>query len=88
LRTTLLASRPVWLQARRFAVGPFGSCEEVVALEPPMHLGYVARKGVPVRSYCGDVVLHPRGRGTPITWGASLQPLLPGAGRIVLACTR
>ena len=41
---------------RRFAVGPFGSCEEVVEFEPPTHLGYVARKGVPVRNYRGDIV--------------------------------
>jgi hypothetical protein len=27
---------------RRLAVGPFGSCEEVVEFEPPVHLGYVA----------------------------------------------
>ncbi|MGB6452911.1 MAG: SRPBCC family protein [Streptosporangiaceae bacterium] len=72
---------------RRFAVGPFGSSEEVVEFEPPAHLGYVARKGIPVRSYRGDIVLQPDGQGTSITWTASLEPLLPGTGRIALAYT-
>ena len=73
---------------RRFAVGPFGSCEEVVEFEPPAHLGYVARKGVPVRSYRADIVLHPPGEGTALIWTASLEPLLPGTGRAVLALLR
>ncbi len=73
---------------RRFAVGPFGSCEEVVEFEPPTHLGYVARKGLPVRSYRGDIVLRPDGSGTAITWTASLQPLIPATGALVLAYTR
>lgn len=73
---------------RRFAVGPFGSCEEVVEFEPPTHLGYVARKGVPVRSYRGDIVLRPDGPGTAIIWTASLEPLIPGTGPLVLAYTR
>src|ERR1039458_850434 len=51
---------------RRFAVGPFGSCEEVVEFEPPSHLGYVARKGIPVKSYRGDIRLAPDGDGTVV----------------------
>ena len=73
---------------RRFAVGPFGSCEEVVEFEPPTHLGYVARKGIPVRSYRADIVLRPDVGGTAITWSASLTPLVPGTGALVLAYTR
>jgi hypothetical protein len=73
---------------RRFAVGPFGSREEVIEFEPPVHLGYVARKGIPVRSYRGDIALHPHGQGTLIIWTACLEPLVPGTGRAVLACTR
>jgi len=73
---------------RRFAVGPFGSCEEVVEFEPLTHLGYVARKGIPVRSYRADVVLRPDGAGTAITWTASLTPLVPGTGALILAFTR
>jgi uncharacterized protein YndB with AHSA1/START domain len=73
---------------RRFAVGPFGSSEEVVEFEPPTHLGYVARKGLPVRSYRADIVLRPAGSGTAITWTASLTPLVPATGALVLAFTR
>jgi len=79
----------IWdVYLRRFAVGPFGSCEEVVEFEPPTHLGYVARKGIPVRSYRADIVLRPDGGGTAITWTASLTPLVPGTGALVLASTR
>jgi hypothetical protein len=73
---------------RRFAVGPFGSREEVVAFEPPTHLGYVACKGMPVRNYRGDNVLRGDGSGTEIAWAGSLEPLLPGTGSLVLAFTR
>jgi hypothetical protein len=73
---------------RRFGVGPFGSCEEVVEFEPPTHLGYAARKGIPVRSYRADIVLRAEGTGTAITWTASLQPIVPGTGALVLAFTR
>jgi hypothetical protein len=73
---------------RRFAVGPFGSSEEVVAFEPPCHLGYAARRGIPVRSYRADVVLQADGDGTAITWTASLEPLVPGTGHLALAYTR
>ena len=72
---------------RRFAVGPFGSCEEVVEFEPPSHLGYVARKGIPVKSYRGDIRLAPDGDGTVITWTASMVPKIPGTGRLVLEYT-
>lgn len=73
---------------RRFAVGPFGSCEEVVEFEPPHHLGYEARKGVPARRYRGDIVLRPEGEGTALIWTGSLEPLLPGTGALALAYTR
>jgi hypothetical protein len=73
---------------RRFAVGPFGSREEVVQFEPPTHLGYVVRKGIPVRSYRADVVLRAQDGGTTITWSASLEPLIPGTGALMLAYTR
>jgi hypothetical protein len=72
---------------RRFAVGPFGSCEEVVEFEPPTHLGYVARKGLPARSYRGDVVLQPDGSGTAITWTGRVEPLVPGTAALLVAFT-
>jgi Polyketide cyclase / dehydrase and lipid transport len=73
---------------RRFAVGPFGSCEEVVEWNSPDHLGYVARRGIPVRWYRADIRLRPDGEGTAIIWTGSLEPLVPGTGALVLAFTR
>ncbi|HUY65055.1 MAG TPA: SRPBCC family protein [Acidimicrobiales bacterium] len=73
---------------RRFAVGPFGSSEEVVAFEPPVHLGYVAHKGLPVRSYRADVVLSEDGDHTVVTWTGSLEPVVPGTGALVLRYAR
>jgi len=73
---------------RRLAVGPFGSSEEVVVFEPPRHLGYVGRRGLPVRSYRADVTLEPEGTGTSVRWAGSLDPLVPGTGALVLAWVR
>ncbi len=73
---------------RRFAVGPFGSVEEVVEWEPPHHLGYVARKGLPVRSYRADVRLEAEGEGTKVTWSGHLVPKIAGTGTGVLAYVR
>jgi hypothetical protein len=73
---------------RRFAVGPFGSCEEVVEFDPPSHLGYEARKGIPARRYRGDIFLRPDGDGTAITWTGSLEPILRGTGGLALSYTR
>ncbi|HUC36602.1 MAG TPA: SRPBCC family protein [Acidimicrobiales bacterium] len=69
---------------RRFAVGPFGSSEEVVAWDPPGHLAYVARRGLPVRSYRADVHLEACAGGTTVRWSGSLDPLMPGTGPLVL----
>ena len=65
---------------RRFAFGPGGSKEEVVAWDPPRHLGYVATKGLPVRHYRADVDLRDDGTGTVVTWRCSVEPLVPGTG--------
>jgi Polyketide cyclase / dehydrase and lipid transport len=73
---------------RRFGVGPFGSSEEVMEFEPPNHLGYEARKGVPARRYRGDIFLRPDAEGTAITWTGSIEPSLPGTGGLALAYTR
>ena len=73
---------------RRMAVGPFGSEEEVVLFEPPHHLGYVARKGMPVKQYRADVVLSPDGDGTTITWTGALVPKVPGTGVFVWVYAR
>lgn len=73
---------------RRFAVGPFGSVEEVVEWEPPHHLGYVARRGLPVRTYRADVRLESEGERTKVTWSGHLVPLVPGTGPAVLRYVR
>jgi hypothetical protein len=65
---------------RRFAVGPSGSREEVVAWDPPHHLGYVAVSGLPVRRYRADVELRADGGGTLVTWRGSFDTLVPGTG--------
>ena len=72
---------------RRFALGPGGSREEVVAWDPPRHLGYVAVRGLPVRHYRADVHLDDDAAGTVVTWRCSVEPLIPGTGaalRVVL----
>lgn len=65
---------------RRFAFGPGGSKEEVVAWNPPRHLGYVVVRGLPVRHYRADVHLDDDGSGTVVTWRCSVEPLIPGTG--------
>jgi hypothetical protein len=72
---------------RRLAVGPFGSTEEVVAFEPPRHLGYVAHKGMPARHYRADVVLEEEPGGTRIEWTGKLDPY-PGTGPVAVAYAR
>ncbi len=66
---------------RCFARGPGGSREEVVAWEPPHHLGYIAVKGLPVRHYRADVDLRADGEGTVVTWRGSFDEIVPGTGR-------
>lgn len=57
---------------RRFGVGSMGSREEVVAFQPPNHLGYVLLSGLPVRDYRSDVTLTPSpSGGTDIEWVSS-----------------
>ena len=62
---------------RRFAFGPGGSQEEVVAWDPPRHLGYVAVRGLPVRHYRADVHLDDDGTGTVVTWRCSARTPRP-----------
>jgi len=78
---------------RRLGVGPGGSQEEVVAFEPPRHLGYVAVRGLPVRHYRADVHLEDAPRadgttGTRVTWRCEVEPLVPGTGTLLRAVLR
>jgi uncharacterized protein YndB with AHSA1/START domain len=68
---------------RRFTNHGVGSREEVVAWEPPHHLGYVILSGFPVRNYRGDVVLAAEGGGSRITWSSSFDTKIPGTGRLM-----
>lgn len=73
---------------RRFAVGRTGSEEEVVVFEPPRHLAYEARRGLPVRYYRGDIMLEPAAEGCRVVWSGVLEPRWPGTGRLALIYTR
>jgi hypothetical protein len=70
---------------RRFTRFGVGSREEVVAWEPPTHLGYTILSGFPVRDYRADVRLAPDGAGTGITWSVGFDERLPGTGRVTEA---
>jgi Polyketide cyclase / dehydrase and lipid transport len=70
---------------RSMGVGPVGSREEVVVWDPPHHLGYVLRRGVPVRNYRADVYLVEDGAGTTATWEGLFDELIPGTGPIMRA---
>ena len=70
---------------RRFTRVGVGSREEVVAWEPPGHLGYTMISGFPVRNYRADVVLEQEGQGTSITWSVRFDERVPGTGRVLTA---
>jgi hypothetical protein len=73
---------------RHFTRFGVGSREEVVAWEPPRHLGYRILSGFPVRNYLADVTLTPEGDGTRIDWTGSFDPKLPGSGPVLDAVLR
>jgi uncharacterized protein YndB with AHSA1/START domain len=59
---------------RNFGTGPITSREEVVAFEPPTHLGYILLSGLPVVGYRADVELRSENGGTAITWRSTYEP--------------
>jgi hypothetical protein len=69
---------------RRFTRFGVGSQEEVVAWEPPHHLGYRILTGFPVRNYRADVNLTPDGGGTVISWASTFDDKIPGLGRLMV----
>jgi uncharacterized protein YndB with AHSA1/START domain len=73
---------------RRFGGGPFLTKEEVVAFDPPRHLSYVMRAGMPVRGYRADVDVTPDGDGARIDWRASFERTVPGTDRLMTAVLR
>lgn len=73
---------------RRFTRYGVGSTEEVVAYDPPHHLGYAILEGFPVRHYRADVTCEPDGTGTAITWSATFDEKIPGSGRLMVWVVR
>jgi hypothetical protein len=73
---------------RRFTRHGIGSTEEVVAWEPPHHLGYTILSGFPVCHYRADVTLAPEKDGTLISWSATFDPKIPGTGRVMRGVLR
>ena len=70
---------------RRLGSGPLSSREEIVAYEPPRHLGYVLLNGRSRHDYRADVHLEPLPEGgTRICWSGSFRPPLPGTGQLML----
>ena len=65
---------------RLFGFRAFTSREEVVAFEPPSHLGYVLLKGLPLRGYRSDVALTAVPGGTDIEWRSTFESAWPGTG--------
>jgi hypothetical protein len=70
---------------RKFTRYGVGSREEVVAWDPPHHLGYRILSGFPVRDYRADITLEAAGTGTRIEWAGSYSPRWPGTGRLLQA---
>ena len=58
---------------RRFGFPIYTSREEVVAFDPPTHLGYILHAGLPLKGYRADVTLTPYGGGTDIEWRSSFD---------------
>jgi hypothetical protein len=73
---------------RRLGMPGAGSREEIVAYEPPRHLGYIWKTRI-VRDYRADVRLEPvgsetGGAGTRIVWSGSFAPTLLGPAPVML----
>lgn len=67
---------------RRFGFPVYASREQVVAFDPPHHLGYTLLSGLPLREYRSDVTLTPTpDGGTAIEWRSSFVPPWRGSGR-------
>ena len=73
---------------RRFTSFGVGSSEEVLAWEPPTHLGYTLLRGFPVRDYRADVTITPNRGGTILTWSVRFNPKVNGTGAVMWVVTR
>ncbi len=59
--------------------------EQIVVHEPPTHHAYTILSGQPVRDYRADVTFTSGATGTRITWKATFEPRIPGAGNALAA---
>lgn len=73
---------------RAFGAGPLrASREEIVAWDPPHHMGYTILSGLPVRGYRADVELSPGPTpgSTLVVWRGSFDARWPGTGALLAA---
>lgn len=68
---------------RHLGTKRFFGIEEIVVYEPPHHDAYTVKKGIPTRSYRGDVRLTPEGTGTRITWDATYEAKYPATSALL-----
>jgi uncharacterized protein YndB with AHSA1/START domain len=73
---------------RKLGRWPVYSREEIVAYEPPTHVGYTISKGQPVRNYRADVTFTAESDGTRIEWRGTFDPVIPGTGALLTAFFR
>lgn len=74
---------------RGLGIRQLGSREEVVAYDPPHHLGYTILSGAPVRDYRADVRIEAEGTGSRIIWSGRYEPTAGVAAPLVhLVLTR
>ena len=67
---------------RRLGMRGASSREEIVAYDPPRHLGYIWPTRI-VRGYRADVRLDPVDNGTRIVWSGSFEPTLLGPAAVM-----
>lgn len=69
---------------RRIKIGRIDLVEDIVAFDPPGHLGYAVRDGgMPVNKYRGDFFLEPRGDGLQFRYEGSFETRFFGTGWIL-----
>jgi uncharacterized protein YndB with AHSA1/START domain len=65
---------------RRVRLGPGGSREQNLEVDPPRRLVYTLLSGLPIVDYRAEVTLTPAGSGTRIRWHSTFRPPHRGTG--------
>ncbi|GAC1517303.1 MAG: SRPBCC family protein [Acidimicrobiales bacterium] len=74
---------------RKLGSTPVWSYEEITAFEPPTHLAYELRAGLPLRNYRAEVHCDRRdGGGTTVRWEGQFAGSPPGMARFFVAVLR